>query len=213
MTFKDRIKELRVRQGLTQDELGGILDYGRTAISNYESGRSEPSYEALEKLSTYFHVSVDYLLGRTDNDSEFVPKGSFIKENIDLIRGNMTYEDFSKDIAAKLNNLQLEGLLSPRYIEKIAKGKAALTPEGIGLLSIYAQVNEDFFYKKNNLQELILEQEQYKEQKMQKTLLYDKETDDFIRNPDNLKYIKYAKKLKEKGIDPDCIINYTIKAD
>lgn len=66
MTFKNRIKQLRVERGLTQDDLAKILNYGRTAISNYESGRSEPSYTDLKKIADFFNVSIDYLLFRSN---------------------------------------------------------------------------------------------------------------------------------------------------
>lgn len=66
MTFSERLKSLRKEHNLTQDDLGKVLNYGRTAISGYESGRNEPSYDVLETLSNYFDVSIDYLLGKTD---------------------------------------------------------------------------------------------------------------------------------------------------
>jgi transcriptional regulator with XRE-family HTH domain len=63
--FPERLRRLRVELDLTQDELGKKLGYGRTTISAYESGRNEPSYDDLKKLSDLFCVSVDYLVGTT----------------------------------------------------------------------------------------------------------------------------------------------------
>ncbi len=68
LEFKDRLKFLRenyYRNGkkLSQKELANVLNYGYTAIANYESGRNEPSIEDLIKLAEFFNVSLDYLLG------------------------------------------------------------------------------------------------------------------------------------------------------
>ena len=46
MEFKDRLKALRKEKKLTQVKLGEMLNYGYTAIANYESGRNQPSISA-----------------------------------------------------------------------------------------------------------------------------------------------------------------------
>ena len=62
MEFKDRLKALRKEKGLTQSRLGELLNYGYTAIANYESGRNQPSISDLKKIAAVFDVSMDYLL-------------------------------------------------------------------------------------------------------------------------------------------------------
>lgn len=66
MEFKDRLKELRKEKRLTQVKLGEMLNYGYTAIANYESGRNQPSIPDLKKIASIFNVSMDYLLGVND---------------------------------------------------------------------------------------------------------------------------------------------------
>ena len=66
MEFKDRLKELRKEKKLTQVKLGEMLNYGYTAIANYESGRNQPSIPDLKKIASIFNVSMDYLLGVND---------------------------------------------------------------------------------------------------------------------------------------------------
>ncbi|MCI1999575.1 MAG: helix-turn-helix domain-containing protein [Clostridia bacterium] len=66
MEFKDRLKKLRKENKMTQTELGKRLNYGYTAISNYETGRNEPGIKELIALADIFNVSVDYLIGRVD---------------------------------------------------------------------------------------------------------------------------------------------------
>ncbi len=66
MEFKDRLKALRKEKRLTQVKLGEMLNYGYTAIANYESGRNQPSIPDLKKIASIFNVSMDYLLGVND---------------------------------------------------------------------------------------------------------------------------------------------------
>lgn len=67
----ERLKELRLKFGLTQKQLAEILGVDRTAVVKYETNRNGPSSETLEQLADYFGVTVDYLLGR-DTSSEAV---------------------------------------------------------------------------------------------------------------------------------------------
>lgn len=67
MDYGHRIAELREKRGMTQEELSSILDITRASLSHYEKGRRKPDFETLTKLADTFHVSVDYLLGRTNN--------------------------------------------------------------------------------------------------------------------------------------------------
>lgn len=64
--FKDRLKSLRKEKKMTQANLAKYLNYGYTAIANYESGRNQPSIYGLIKMAEIFDVSLDYLLGISD---------------------------------------------------------------------------------------------------------------------------------------------------
>ncbi|MBE6008556.1 MAG: helix-turn-helix domain-containing protein [Lachnospiraceae bacterium] len=72
MEFKERLKTLRKQKGITQSDLAGILNYGYTAVSNYESGRNEPSIKDLKKIAEFFDVSMDYLLCVNDIKNPYV---------------------------------------------------------------------------------------------------------------------------------------------
>ena len=63
MTFGEKLKLLRYEKGLTQDDLGYILDVTKSCISCYESGSRQPSVDMLISISVYFKVSIDYLVG------------------------------------------------------------------------------------------------------------------------------------------------------
>lgn len=79
MNFNQRLRSLRLSHGLTQSELSKILHYGYTAISNYESGRNEPSISDLKIIADFFHVSLDYLLGYTETASIYRKKRIRVK--------------------------------------------------------------------------------------------------------------------------------------
>ena len=66
MDFHKRLHFLRKEKGITQKDLADVLGYGYTAISNYESGKNEPSIRDIVKIADYFDVTIDYLVGRTD---------------------------------------------------------------------------------------------------------------------------------------------------
>lgn len=66
MDFKNRLVKLRKELNLTQEELAKKIGYTRTAISAWEIGRNEPSYDDVIKIADFFNVSIDYLLGKSD---------------------------------------------------------------------------------------------------------------------------------------------------
>lgn len=70
MTCGDKIAALRDKRGLTQEDLAAKIGISRASLSHYEKGRREPDYTILTKLADYFQVSIDYLLGRTDDPSK-----------------------------------------------------------------------------------------------------------------------------------------------
>lgn len=61
-----RIKHLRKEMNLLQKDLAEKLNLTQQTISLYESEKRQPDYETLQKIANFFNVSVDYLLGRTD---------------------------------------------------------------------------------------------------------------------------------------------------
>ena len=67
-----RISELRESNHLTQEELARNLGITRASLSHYETSRREPDYETLTKIADYFKVSLDFLMGRTDDPNPSV---------------------------------------------------------------------------------------------------------------------------------------------
>ena len=65
--FSDRLKEIRNMKGVTQKAVAEYLGITEQAYQKYEYAMREPNHEATIKLADYFDVSIDYLLGRSDN--------------------------------------------------------------------------------------------------------------------------------------------------
>lgn len=61
-----RIKELREEKGISQKELGKILNVAQNTISNWEKGSREPDTKALMKLAEILECTTDYLLGKSN---------------------------------------------------------------------------------------------------------------------------------------------------
>jgi len=68
-----RLKELREEKGITQEQLGKLVNLSQQTIGHYEVNRAKPDIETIEKLAEYFNVSTDYLLGRTNNRKDSAP--------------------------------------------------------------------------------------------------------------------------------------------
>lgn len=93
MEFHERLKELRKREKLTQPKLATELGMSLDSIKKMETGKMKPSIETLEKMSDYFNVSTDYLLGRGVN-----PK---------------------IDIARIMNNIGLKNVQTTEYLNSL----------------------------------------------------------------------------------------------
>jgi DNA-binding XRE family transcriptional regulator len=63
MEFSDKLKELRTKKGLSQEELAQKLFITRETVSRYESGTRSPDLATLKRIAVFFDVSLDELLG------------------------------------------------------------------------------------------------------------------------------------------------------
>lgn len=62
--FSERFKELRLKSGKTQKQLGEELSLSTMTIQRYEYGTRTPDFAQLIAIADYFDVSLDYLTGR-----------------------------------------------------------------------------------------------------------------------------------------------------
>ncbi len=67
MKLTERMKELRKEKNLRQEDIAAELGIAITTYCRYELGMREPAASLLERMADYYDVSVDYLLGRSDD--------------------------------------------------------------------------------------------------------------------------------------------------
>lgn len=90
--FGLRLKELRLKQGLSQVQLAKRLNLTNATISAYESNIRQPTLDTLCKLSSLFNVTTDYLLGMNYKEHVFINK--LTENQKDII--NMLLLEFDK---------------------------------------------------------------------------------------------------------------------
>lgn len=121
--FAERLVSLRQAKGLTQVELAELLNISRGALSLYELGRREPDFETASKIADFFGVSVDYLLGRTDDPRTLDQITAEAEKKIDeALEGDEELMAFWQELK-KRDDLQLlfkqVRPLSPKAIRRI----------------------------------------------------------------------------------------------
>ena len=65
--FPVRLRKLRERRGVSRSVVSELCGLNKSAVRRYERGEVEPNMKALVSMSNYFEVSVDYLIGLSDN--------------------------------------------------------------------------------------------------------------------------------------------------
>lgn len=63
----ENLKKLRIENNLTQEEFGALFGIRKTTYAGYETGNSDPRSDFWVAVAEHFHVSIDYLMGFTDN--------------------------------------------------------------------------------------------------------------------------------------------------
>lgn len=70
-----KIAELRKRKNMTQKDFSEVVGYSASTVAMWETGKREPSIEAIKAICEYFDVSMDYLLGLAGDEVSTHPSG------------------------------------------------------------------------------------------------------------------------------------------
>ena len=106
----EKLRELRKLKNITMKKKKKKINVAESTISLYESGKREPDYQTLKKLADFFNVSIDYLIGRNENEnSNLKPKSVQIPVlgtipagiPIEAIQEVLDYEEISEDMASR----------------------------------------------------------------------------------------------------------------
>lgn len=113
--LSERLEQLRKEKNFFQEDLAKILNVAQTTISSWEKGRTTPDKDMLILLANLFDVSVDYLLGRSDNKN---PSNGLHTKTISdedgysiEIKTEIPFEKLSKDNQKELIDNAMEKLI------------------------------------------------------------------------------------------------------
>lgn len=141
MAFGDNIQKLRNAKGMSQQELADAIGIGRSTLANYEQNKREASYETLKSIAKYFNVSIDYILGLTDNQFDYTHKDTLneiiYKQLIKLpdIKNQHTHISNKSNLLEDIKNGIYE--INEKSIQLIADAFDTNTSYLLGLTSLH----------------------------------------------------------------------------
>lgn len=131
MSFSNKLRELRIEKGISQEDLGKLLKMTKSAVSMYERGKREPSFETLTRFSKFFNVDMNTLMDQ-QNTAENNPSSPVRAIKIpvlgtvvaglpmEAIENIVDYEEITPALAAQgeFFALQIKGQsMEPRICE------------------------------------------------------------------------------------------------
>lgn len=128
MCLGKRLKDLRIEKGIKQEDLSYDLfekyeiECCVPAISNYERGCRTPGYQTLVSLADYYNVTVDYLLGRTDNKRDSSIKKKSNLHILDAVNFGETLRRLRESVGLKQEDLSKELYCSVAALSNYEKG-------------------------------------------------------------------------------------------
>ena len=87
----NNIKLLRVNLDKTQEEVAKELNMPRTKYARYELGTAEPNINTLKQLATYYHVTIDNLVGH--ETPYLIDKSQFTQTQLNIIEQIKTLQE------------------------------------------------------------------------------------------------------------------------
>lgn len=104
----NRIRELRKERKLTMKQLGDALGLAESTISQYENEKRIPDIKTWAKMSEFFHVSTDYLLGYVNNPFFYLDNDRSLREINDPGDGSNN-DDIKHRLFSAFDQLNEEG--------------------------------------------------------------------------------------------------------
>jgi transcriptional regulator with XRE-family HTH domain len=112
MKHGERIAQLREKHSLTQEDLSNKLGITRASLSHYENNRREPDYNTIVNIANFFKVSIDYLMGRTDEIHNYLDED--VREFVDSLE--LSEENILEKFALTIDGKKLTPEESKRFI-------------------------------------------------------------------------------------------------
>ncbi|NLL04934.1 MAG: helix-turn-helix transcriptional regulator [Clostridiaceae bacterium] len=203
------IRQAAKNMGISYSYLS-ILEKGKDPRTGKNANPKPEMLKIISKAYNYPYEELMKTAGYLNDDHNFTRKFdlTIFANNLKLIMGNMEIETLSKDIYDKTRYR-----IIPDQIKSYLKGDIQPFPGTINILSKYAQVRTDFWFRYNTEQTLIDEKKKYKENLLESACEhFSNEYIRFSDLPDNIKqftidkenhaYLKAVIEAKMKGISP-----------
>ena len=118
--FPVRLRELLKKRELLNKDFAKIMRVEPATISNWEKGNRFPKDDTLIKIADYFDCSIDYLLGRTDDNLEDISTGNLSTQTITIkIDNESTFYLTSKEVENIIRQLDAVGLNVNKLIQYV----------------------------------------------------------------------------------------------
>jgi len=157
--FAERLKELRNKKGINQEELAKKFLLNKSSISRYENGKQLPEIDMIDKLADFFEVSLDYLMGKVDsNEPSEDPIEVFGKNTtdpFDVFNQGSTKDQFYY----KVYDDSMEMAYLPEGSLALIKRQNHIDSQDIAVVELNGKILLRRFIKKNNV--TVLEPESY----------------------------------------------------
>lgn len=139
--FKERLKELRKINNMTQAQLAEKLGVASGTVAMWETGKREPNFDMLEKLSDVFDRNIGYIIGRS-NDASSV---KLTEEDMEQMARWTIEEDYAETIMKYLRldyraKLAVEALINAEF--NICRNEDTLLSRDLFLLDVRVKKEE-----------------------------------------------------------------------
>ena len=154
-SFSERLKELRKKNSLSQQELADKVGTNRVNVTKWETGRTEPTLENIVKLSKILDTTTDELLGKNINFGDTILNKKY-KYDLSVLKESDIQNLYDLKITLAFD--LLDESLNPTKLKEILMEKNKLNKEEESILdTILAEakefaddVNEFYKFKKSN---------------------------------------------------------------
>ncbi len=147
MAFYDRLKESRIKAGLTQEQLAEKLGVAKSTLSGYESGNREPSVATVAKALEILNIDANYLYqDESTNLTELVVS----LDEKDIIKKYRNLDDHGKEVVDFLLEKEYERCIDSA--QKPAKVETQEPPIDFVEQKIFSEVARQFEERKRKKQ-------------------------------------------------------------
>lgn len=161
LTIGDNLKQLRLRKGLTQEQLAEIFNVSPQAVSRWENGTTYPDITLLPGLAIFYDVSVDDLigmenireaqsLGKIHSDAQALVRAGRFEEAASLLRGSLRVWPGNSGLQAELALTLAHRTDTPEALDEAirASEQAAGNPAASAKARGTVSANLLFLYRK-----------------------------------------------------------------